>query len=80
MPEFKKPVVLKKAERIYNKDESIVVQVQHIEYEVDGNKYPKLNFAIWRQDTDGFPSEKPKTLNLPIEMQEQLVKSLLSLK
>lgn len=80
MPDFKKPEVLKQAARIYSKDKKTAMQVKHIEYNVDGNKYPKLNISIWRQDSDGFPSERPKTLNLPIEMQELLVRSLQSLK
>lgn len=80
MPDFKKPKVLKKGERIVSKDNVVVIQVKHLEYDVDGKQYPKCNISIWNQDADGFPMSRPKTLNVPIDMAEDLSRALLSLK
>lgn len=80
MPEFKKPKVLKKTERIYSKDKSVVMEVSQLEYDVDGNLYPKCNLRVWNQDSEGFPMSRPKTINFPIELQEKVAKALLSLK
>ena len=79
MPEFEKPNVLKDSGKILSRDKSIVLQVQHLEYVVDGKKYPKLNFRIYKQDVEGFPQSRPKTLNLPIEMSKELAEAVLEL-
>lgn len=78
MPEFKKPKLLKKANRIVGKNGN-VLEVSHLEYDVDDKKYPKLHISIHRQDEDGFPQGRPKSLNLPIDMTPQLIKALQNL-
>lgn len=80
MPEFKKPKVLKKGDRILSEDGTTVIQIQDLEYDVDNKKYPKTNISIWNQDSDGFPLARPKTLNIPIEMKEKVARAILSLK
>lgn len=82
MPEakFEKPTELKKADKIVSESGNVVVEVKHMQYNVDGKAYPKLHIRTWNQDKEGFPLERPKSLNLPIELQEQLAKAILSLK
>lgn len=79
MPEFKKPKVLKDSGRIVSEDKRTVLQVQHLEYEVDGNKYPKLNISVHKQDDEGFPQARPKFLNLPIPMSKIIAETILKL-
>lgn len=79
MPEFEKPNVLKDSGKIVSKDKTNVLQVQHLEYVVDGKKYPKLNIRIYSQDSEGFPQARPKTLNLPIEISKELAEAILKL-
>jgi len=80
MSEFKKPLVLKSSGKVLSEEKTSVLQVKHIEYEVDGNKYPKLNISIYKQDDEGFPQARPKSINLPIEMSDLLAKAVLDLK
>lgn len=79
MPEFKKPEVLKDSGKLISEDKSFVVQIKHLQYDVDGKLYPKLNISCYRQDRDGFPTERPKSLNLPIEMSKVFSEVLLKL-
>lgn len=79
MPEFKKPKILKKADRIVSAEKTTCVDVSHLEYEFDGKLYPKLHISVFKQDSEGFPSARPKTINLPIELGTEISKAILSL-
>lgn len=79
MPEFKKPTILKDSGKLVSEDKRHVLQVKHIEYNVEGNKYPKLNISIYDQDDEGFPMARPKTLNLPIEFSTTLAEAIQTL-
>lgn len=78
MPGFTKPTVLQESERIIS-DKGDVLQVLVLEYEVEGKKYPKLQIKIYKQDTDGFPTGRPKTVNIPVNMRKDLIACLNSL-
>lgn len=80
MPKDSKTRILKKADKIFDRDKRTVIEVSLVEYEFDGKKYPKLNIATWKQDFDGFPLARKKTINLPPELIEQLSKAFISLK
>lgn len=78
MPEFEKPKVLKKANRV--KDEKgNCIECSHVEYSIDGNKYPKLQISVFKVDEEGFPLARKKSVNLPISQTGDLIKVLTSL-
>lgn len=79
MPDYEKPKVLKKAEKVVSEDNQTVIEVTHTEYSVDGKKYPKLRIETWKQDDEGFPRARPKGVNLPIELQSAVAHAILSL-
>lgn len=74
-----KPKTLQKSERFVN-SKGVVLEVSVEEYEFEGKKYPKLQIKTFRQDSDGYPTEKPKSVNLPVEMKANLIKALNQIK
>ena len=80
MPKFTKPKIIKKADKIFSEDKRVVVEVTHLVYRMDdGKEYPKINLRTWNQDSEGFPTEKPKQLNLPVVLGDKIAQAILSL-
>lgn len=80
MTNFKEPTILKKAKRLVSSNGLNVVEISQIQYNIDDNKYPKLRIMTWKQNRDEFPTTQPKIVNLPIDLQEDIARAILSFK
>jgi hypothetical protein len=73
--------ILKQTEPFYSQDKKAICRISLVEYVTDdGKKYPKLRLTVCKQTEDGFPADKAKSLNIPLDLREILSKQLLAFK